>query len=151
MAQRNSARFRVPGSPLSGVLRQVARQSRSTARRSVATGGPQGATGVADESGPTGAREEPAATGATDATGPSVARFGQVTANASGVAVWTFSPALPAAPFVVATPVASATVLLATVAAVSTTSATVQIWKWDAPTKTFVAGGGGICHVSAYV
>jgi hypothetical protein len=65
--------------------------------------------------------------------------------------VWTFPAPLSAAPFVVATPVASATVLLATIASVSTTSATIQIWKWDAASKTFVAGNGGIVHCAAYV
>jgi hypothetical protein len=151
MATRNSARYRVPGSPLAGVLRQAAQQTRSTTRRAVAVAGPPGADGVAGPPGGPGPAGQRGATGVAGTAGAGVAWFGDATANASGVAILTFDPPLDAPPIVTATHVASATVALVTVAHVSTTSATLQLWKWDASAKTFVASGGGVVHAAAYV
>lgn len=150
MATRNSARHRVLGSPLAGVLRQAAQQTRSTTRRSVAVAGPSGDAGADGATGKAGTVGPQGPVGATGVAGRGVAAFGQTKANASGVATFTFDPPLGVAPYVTATPVAAATVVIATVSSVSTARVLIKLWKWDTATGTFVAATG-IVHVAAYV
>lgn len=176
MADRTSAKHRVMGSPLAGILRQQAQQVRSTTRRSAsipgATGAPgpagaqgqpgatgpagaTGATGPAGPAGPTGATGATGPTGpagATGATGPAgpagvgVADKAKLTTDATGTVVWTYA----AGPFAFAPTVVATPVASATpcfVTISAVTATSVTLHAWNA-TGTAAASRG--IHVAAF-
>lgn len=124
MASRNRPARQLPGNALGGVLRNAARQARSTTRRSVAIPGPEGATGTPGPAGPAGP------TGATGPAGPAgpaglgVLARAKLTTDATGKVVWTYGP-LPFTPHVIATPVAT-TPMFVTISSVTGTSVTLN-------------------------
>lgn len=122
MAVRRSATRRIPGNPLAGILRQTARNARSTTRRAVAVPGPQGEQGLQGDPGPPGDG------------GTAVAAI--LTTDADGVAAWTF-PEMPDAPVVTAVAAALAPVVI-TVAAVGSTYADLMAWTLDGSPAPYV-------------
>jgi hypothetical protein len=138
MARRISAKHRVPGNPLAGVLRQQAQQARAVSRRSAPAPGPQG------EAGEAGPRGEPGAPG-VGATAVVV-----LTSDAAGLVAWTFPERLATPPVVTAVPVAAEGAVLVAVAAVTEAAVTLRVLRQSATTHLFTAAPGVEVHVAVY-
>lgn len=116
MAVRRSATRRIPGNPLAGILRQTARNARSTTRRTVSVPGPAGEPGLQGEPGlPGEAATSVAAVLVTDK---------------DGVAAWSF-PEMSVAPVIAATVADVVAPVLVTVATVGTAYADLMAWTLD--------------------
>jgi hypothetical protein len=169
MANRTSARYKVPGSPLAGVLRQQVQQTRSTTRRGVSVPGPQGAQGTPGPpgedglpggpgpAGPPGPQGNPGPEGAQGPPGPpgapgSVAQVVSLTTSADGTIRWTFPvPYTGNPPIVVATPLAETSIRLATTFQLTTTGVSVRVLRQNTTTGMFAQEAGADVHVVAYV
>lgn len=125
MVIRSSAPRNIPGNPLAGVLRQTARNARSTTRRTVSVAGPQGEAGVAGTPG-------------TGAVAVAV-----LTTDEYGAVQWTF-PAVAGQPVIVAT---AATVSPVVVAMPRVTGSTADFLTYLLDGSLV---GGVTLHVAAF-
>jgi collagen triple helix repeat protein len=156
MAKRTSAKHRVPGSPLAGVLRAQAQQTRSTTRRAVSVAGPAGASGVAGPAGPpgdTGPAGPPGETGAMGPSGPrgvgAVAATQALRADEDGLVTWVFPVPVSATAVISALPVASTYPY--TVSVLSQTALQVVLKVQRYKDGAFEPGDGTRLHLVAYL